>query len=202
MEENQEQEIERIDLIDLIEKNSIVFSAVDKKHVTGFEDGTVKEPAFLNAMAEKRLLLRSLEEIVMVLSAYREESEFDAFGWSGNILAGPDGEALVPQWFEWEDQDGSGGKICEPVIYKTGEDIKAILELITPVDLRAFTKRFNIKKLLKAGGFPLKDEKTLKEHKAEILQALWHDFLNLRSFYQAAALTGKWITGAVLSIDP
>jgi hypothetical protein len=192
---------EQIDLIDLIEKNSVVFSVVDKKHIIGFEDGTVTESELLKAAGERRLILKSLEELIMVLSAYREKSEFDAFGWGGNILAGPSGEALVPQWFEWEDENGGGGKICEPMVYKTGDDIKTIMELVNIVDLKMFTRNFNIKKLLKAGGFPLRDEKSLKNHKAEILQALWHDFLNLRSFYRAAALTGKWITGAVLSLD-
>jgi hypothetical protein len=177
-----------------------IFSAVDKNVVTGFEDGTVSEDTLLQILSNEQLVLKNtFEALGMVLSNYRDESDFDAIGF-GNILAGSDGEALIPEWFKlFTDRIEV---YSDPVMYKDSREIEEACGLMRDMDKKTFIKQFNIKKLIKDNLLEIRrltmpsvllDDRKIIKHKDEIAEKLWKDFAGLRAFYEQSARSGKWM---------
>jgi hypothetical protein len=194
--ENLEEALKNFSRMDFL----VIFSAVDKTVVTGFEDGTINKDTLWKLLANEQLILKNtFESLSMVLGNYRKESEFDAIAF-GDILAGSDGEALIPEWFKLFTERME--VYSDPVMYKDSREIKEACGLMRGIDKKTFLKQFNIKKLIKDDieeltrlTMPsvLPDERKIIKHKDEIAEKLWKDFERLKAFYAEASRNRKWI---------
>ncbi|MDR3201113.1 MAG: YfbM family protein [Spirochaetales bacterium] len=170
-----------------------VFAAVDKELITAFEEGRTGGQELMDEIgkANTSVSLKGTETISLVAGNYREDSGFDNIS-GGEILAGPDGQAFLPEWFEVKDENGCRSQICEPLVYKDAEEVWEVCALARKIDEKTFFRQFDIKKLIKADMFPLLDARDVKKHKKEIALSLWESFGKLKDFYEKAAAAGKW----------
>ena len=170
------------------------FVAVNEELITQFESGEISKQDFPNHfMSGKHLACDSLELITAVLNDYGKTDTFDDIYESGEVLAGKDGEAFIPEWLEFKEANGARYAMCEPMIYKTTEEVKQVYSLIEPIDQKAFSKLWNIKKLIKTQELDGVEAKIMKNQSEELLAMILAEYIELREFYHNAANSNEII---------
>jgi len=162
-----------------------IFSAIDKKQVEKFENGSIREKPFIDILTQSnQIKLSQIDRALNVLADGDEESPYwEVFG--GEVLAGGDGEALVINTISFENEEGGSCEICDPTVYQNEEEAGMISAFLEEINETAFKKQFDTKiKKLTRWSFFNKGKKELKENADEILDVLWEEFDRLRSFYK------------------
>jgi hypothetical protein len=102
---------------------------------------------------------------------------------SGEIVAGSDGEAFMPEYLEIKEADEYQYLVCDPAVFKSAEEVKSIAALLKPLDQKTFSKKANIKKLIKSGWLDGYDPRSVKKEAAYIIDELWKEFTVVRELY-------------------
>jgi hypothetical protein len=172
-----------------------VISLVDTDDILNVENGKIDAEDFIDSLIENRTTIfrGTFELIGYILSECEKFPEFDIVTDEGNIVADSDGEALIPEKFDLACDDGTFFTTGDPVIYKTEEDIRDVLSLISRIDHETFTKKFDVKKLIRIGAFPSDEPRVVKRVQKTIRENTWKDFLVLRGIYEDAERTGKLV---------
>ena len=123
----------------------------------------------------------------LVLTDYGKNLKLDDATGGGEIVAGPDGEAFMPENLNIRNLDGDCCSVSEPMVYKTAEDVKSLNKLLDPVTEHVFKKKANIKKLIKAGWLSDYDKRSVKKEASFIIGELWKEFVTLKKVYRKAA---------------
>ena len=125
--------------------------------------------------------------IALVITGFGKNPELKDAAGGGEVVAGPDGEAFMPEYISVTDAENNGFLVCDPAVFKTAEEVRSISALLESPDKKLFCHRGNIKKLLKAGWLEGYDKKSIKKEADYILGELWNEFVLLREVYRRAA---------------
>ena len=158
---------------------------VEAEWIKGFEKGSLTKSEFLDKLTKNEsLVLENTSEIIdLIVNDYDEEKSM----FIGKIIAGPSGEALVPDAVTIRNEDGDSRMIADPVTFQTEEEVAVIYNTLSGITEQEFQKRFDVKKLAKADAFIWCDDvKTIKKIQAEILALALEDFNKLCYIYKKA----------------
>jgi hypothetical protein len=126
------------------------------------------------------------EGLALIVTDFGKKPELqDVTG--GEVVAGPDGEAFMPEYLSVTDAEDYSFLVCEPVVFKTAEEVRSIRTLLESPDKKLFFNKANIKKLLKAGWLGGYGKRSVKKEADYILGELWNEFVLLREVYRTAA---------------
>ena len=123
----------------------------------------------------------------LVLTDYGKNMALDDATGGGEIVAGPDGEAFIPENLDIRNTEGDCGAVREPMVFKTAPEVKSIEALLEPITEYVFRKKADIKKLLKAGWLDEYDKRSVKKEAGYIIGVLWDECAALREVYRKAA---------------
>jgi hypothetical protein len=127
------------------------------------------------------------EGIALIITEFGKNPVLRDAAGGGEVVAGPDGEAFMPEYLSVTDAEDYRFLICEPVLFKTAEEVRSITTLLESPDKKLFYHKANIKKLLKAGWLDGYDKREVKKEAAYIFGELWNEFVLLREVYRRAA---------------
>ena len=168
------------------------FVALNEELIRQFETGAISKQDFIHHLTVgKHFASDAIELIAAVLGGYGKTDAFEIIDEGGEILAGADGEALIPEWLEFEESNGPRYAMCDPMTYKTVEETGQVYSLIASVDEEAFSKRWDIKKLIKSQEISGDEAKIMKKQSDELLLATLENYTQLLHFYKEAADSGK-----------
>jgi len=155
-----------IDEIDTISS----FFAIDSQRIRDYSEGKISKKDFVEVLKQsEKLFAEQLELLEFVLGDDKDNDFTDIF--TGEVLAGADGEAFVPQWLEFGGANGAVNIISEPATYRTASEVKEAVTVFENINEKIFKKRVKSKKLGK-----LIDS-----------EVLWESFIELKDFYIQAA---------------
>ena len=164
------------------------FVAISEDVIHRFERGEISKQDFPKQLLSNAHLTSDTSELVTaVLGEYGKTDDFELIDEGGEVLADADSEAFIPEWIEFENSNGAKCAMCEPMVYKTVEEVKQIHALTLSVDEAEFTKRWNIKKLIKLQELDGLDAEIMKKQGEELCLIVLNDYMQLRDFYKTAA---------------
>ena len=136
--------------------------------------------------------LEMTDGLDIILTDYGKNMALDDATGGGEIVAGPDGEAFMPESIDIRFESESGeiansGAVREPMVFKTAEEVTSLAALLEPITEKAFYKRADIKKLLKAGWLADYDTRSVKKEADFIIGELWKECAALKEEYRKAA---------------
>lgn len=170
------------------------FIAVEPQIIADFEKGAADKKTFINTLRKNNILSANTFEIIdFILTEGSEDSPLTIFTGEGEILAGADGEALMFEWIDFENEDGVKYSMCDPAVYKNKEDLEKAVKLSLSTERDAFKNKFNFRKMEDAGVFISDDEEYVRDNENEIISAAYEDFTKIRKFYLDALNAGKYV---------
>jgi sugar fermentation stimulation protein len=171
------------------------FVPLEESVVAAFSAGELDGNALMAQIcAEKGLaVLDDLTGLDLVLTDFGKSPAFEDATDGGEIVAGPDGEAFMPEYLTVSEPDGSGYHICEPMVFKTAEEVRAAAAMLMGIDEKAFRNKADIKKLIKSGWLSGYDKRSVKKEADYIKTTLLAQFAMLRTPYLQAAAQGKGV---------
>jgi|GEM_PF-3735112 len=157
---------------------------IDYELINSFETGKLDKDAFVKRVSDKEYAPfdEMLEIIDMIVCNYDEHNSI----LGGEVLASPDGEALIMNPLLFKQESDFYRIIADPVIYQTESETEEIYGKLSGISEEGFRKRFDIKKLIQANVFAGYDEKEIEKSKAEIEEAALESFKQLCAFYKTA----------------
>ncbi|MCL1815566.1 MAG: YfbM family protein [Treponema sp.] len=138
-------------------------------------------------------LLEMTDGLDLVLSDFGKNQKLCDITYAGEIVAGSDGEAFIPEYLNVKEADGYQYIICDPAVFKSATEVKSIAALLEPLNQEAFSKKANIKKLIKSGWLDAYDPRSVKKEASFIINELWNGFAVLQELYLKAAEQQKGI---------
>jgi hypothetical protein len=130
--------------------------------------------------------LEMTEGLDLVLSDFGKNQALCDVIISGEIVAGSDGEAFMPESLTVKEADGHQYSVHDPAVFKSSKEVQAIAALLESFDQKTFFKRADIKKLLKSGWLDGYDPRSVKKEAGYIIDELWKEFTALREIYRKA----------------
>jgi hypothetical protein len=169
------------------------FLPIEENVITDFTSGKLNETAFLELLFTSPDItpLEMTEGIDLVLSGYGKTNAYDEVTCGGEIVAGPDGEAFMPEQVDVREQDDHAYVISDPMVSKTAEEVAVITALLSSIDEQDFRKKADIKKLIKSGWLDGYDKRSVKKEAQYIISALQEEYISLRDVYEKAAKNKK-----------
>jgi hypothetical protein len=161
--------------------------------VAAFTAGDLDEAELMERIALSPDLtpLEMTEGLDLVLGDFgRNQALCDAIV-SGEIVAGSDGEAFIPEYLTVKEADGQQYAASDPAVFKSSGEVRSIAALLQPFDQETFFKKADIKKLLESGWLDGYDPRSVKKEAAYIIDELWKEFTALREVYRRASEQGK-----------
>lgn len=166
--------------------------AVKNELLDAFFTGELSEKEFIRQIADKTWFVAKLLDVMqVVLGEYGKDKRFETFAAGGEIVAGPDGEALIPQWLEGVTPEGQNFAICEAATYKEAFEINDEYELIKNMAQEDFFARWNLNKFAKYQGLGFIEKLSLKKYEEEFCYEMLQEFLQIQNFYLEAAKGGN-----------
>lgn len=88
-----------------------------------------------------------------VLTCFGKDPAMNETTGAGDIVAGADGEAYVPEYLEVGDPNGCHHLIFEPAVFKTSAEAESVARLLDPMTEETFFKRADIKSSSNQAGW-------------------------------------------------
>jgi hypothetical protein len=124
-----------------------------------------------------------MEILNILLNKKKKNDTFDKVFQGGEIIAGPDGEALLFDIVSFKDEDDYEGEVADPVVYKTPEEAMENHLLLKSIDNKIINN-LNIKKLEKSFGVDGYFDDVTKE---KLVSDLFETLNRFRTFYENAS---------------
>jgi hypothetical protein len=165
------------------------FQPIEETVIAAFAAGDFDEPGLIEhiRITSNITSLEMTEALELVLSDFGKNRELCGVITGGEIVAGSNGEAFMPEYLSVKESDGYQYLICEPAVCKSAEEVQAIAVLLEPIDQKKFFKKADIKKLIKSGWLDGYDPRSVKKEAVYIIDELWKEFTALREVYRRAA---------------
>jgi hypothetical protein len=132
-----------------------------------------------------------MDGLDLVVSDFGKNQELSEVIGGGEIVAGSDGEAFMPEELIVKEADGFQYSVSDPAVFKTAREVQSIAALLESFDQKTFFKKAAIKKLLKSGWLDGYDPRSVKKEADYIIAELWKEFILLRDVYRKASEQGK-----------
>jgi hypothetical protein len=135
--------------------------------------------------------LEMMDGLDLVVSDFGKNQELSEVIGGGEIVAGSDGEAFIPEYLTVKEADGRQYAVSDPAVFKSVGEVQSIVALLQPFDRETFFKKADIKKLLKSGWLDGYDPRSVKKEAAYVIDELWKEFTALQEVYRKASEQGK-----------
>jgi len=176
------------------------FLPMDESTIEAFSAGKIGKTELMDLICKVPDItpMEMTDGLDFVLTDYGKNMALDDATGGGEVVAGPDGEAFVPENLEMRYLDGSGdtmpdgslavrnATISEPMVFKTADEVMALKKLLDPITEHVFNKKADIKKLVKAGWLADYDKRSVKKEAGFIIGELWKEFVKLKKVYRKA----------------
>jgi len=183
------------------------FLPMDESTIDAFSAGKIGKTELMDLICKVPDItpMEMTDGLDLVLTDYGKNMALDDATGGGEIVAGPDGEAFMPENLEIRYLDGSGdtmpdgslavrnATISEPMVFKTAEEVRSLKKLLDPITEHVFNKKADIKKLIKAGWLADYDKRSVKKEAGFIIGELWKEFVKLKKVYRKATEQQKGI---------
>ena len=171
------------------------FVPLDESVVTAFSAGEIDAATLMAQVCCQPdfTAFDDLSGIELVLTDFKSAPEYEQAACGGEIVADKNGEACMPEYLTIKYQDGGGFHICEPMVFKTAEEVNKIHTLLDVFSEQTFAKQANIKKLAKSDWLAGLDKREVKKEAEHIVGELWAEFLRLREVYKSALSQSKGV---------
>jgi hypothetical protein len=172
------------------------FVPLDESAVAAFTAGEIDAGAFMAQICAEPVItaLEDLTGLAYVLTDFGKSPELEEATGGGEMVIGPDNEAFMPEHLTVTESDGGGYHICDPMVFKTAEEVKALTTRLMSIDEKTFRKKADIKKLIKSGWLDGYGKHLVKKEADYIVTELLAQFAMLRTAYLKAAAHGKgWV---------
>jgi hypothetical protein len=171
------------------------FMPVEEAAITAFAAGSFDGSGLMECIraSEDIIVLEMTEGLDLVLSDFGKNQALCDVIIGGEIVAGSNGEAFIPESLTVKEADGHRYSVNDPAVFKSFKDVQTIAALLESFDQKAFCKRADIKRLLKAGWFDGYDPRSVKKEAGYIIDELWKEFTALREIYRKALEQQKGI---------
>jgi hypothetical protein len=165
------------------------FLPVEEAVITAFAGGNFDEPELMERIRLSAGItpLEMTEGLDLVLSDFGKNQALRDVITGGEIVAGSDGEAFVPEYLTVKEADGYQYIVSDPAVFKSAGEVQSLAALLEPFNQKTFTGKADIKKLLKSGWLEGYDPRTVKKEAAYIIDELWKEFTALREVYRKAS---------------
>jgi len=170
----------------------MLFLPMDEGTVEAFAEGKISSDEMMDMLSTPDAVPIELSlGLELVLTDFGKDETLSEATGGGEIVAGPDGEAFIPELLDMRTKDGGRFYIADPLVFKTVEEVRNINSLLEPIGKEGFFKKAKIKKLIDSGWLDGYDEKSVKKEADNIIGMLWEEFVLLRSAYVKAAEENK-----------
>lgn len=178
---------------------AVYYIPMEEAVIDAFADGGLDKKGLMERIYASTdfVPLELGEGISFVLIDFGKDEVMEDVTDGGEIVAGPDGEAFMPEHLRVTEADGYQYTVCEPMAFKTAKEVQAIFTLIEPITEKVFVKKANIKKLIKSGWLEGYDKKSVIKEANYIIGGLWEEFVQLREIYRKATEEMKGILNFV-----
>ncbi|GHT14479.1 hypothetical protein FACS189426_20850 [Bacteroidia bacterium] len=172
---------------------TVYFLPMEESVIAAFAAGELDSAGLMGSICVSPDVtpLELTEGLALVLTDFGRQPKFEEATGGGEIVAGPDGEAFIPERLSVTEPEAGERLICEPMVFKAADEVRALAALLMPVDEKTFRKRVNVRKLLKFGWPHGYGKHPVKEEADYIIAALLAEFAMLRTSYLKAAAHGK-----------
>ncbi|MDR1507457.1 MAG: YfbM family protein [Treponema sp.] len=182
------------------------FLPVEEATIAAFADGNLDEPGLMDHIRASFDItpLEMTEGLDFVLTGFGKKQELCDIIISGEIVAGRNGEAFIPEYLLVKEVDGYQYSVSDPAVFKSAGEVQFIVTLLEPFDKKTFFRKANglvrylklsnnpiIKKLLKLPWLEDYDPRSVKKEADFIIGELWKEFTALREVYRKASEQGK-----------
>ena len=177
------------ELVESLISAMVCYLPMEGEVIDSFAAGNLSKSGFIEKVGDSTGIetFENLSAIEYILTDFGKDETFSMVTDGGEIVAGADGEAFIPETLTFTEQGGSQFVICEPMVFKTASEVKEIKELLETVNEKIFFKKADVEKLIKFGEFDNIDVREAKRNADIIVEALWEDFVRLREVYCMAA---------------
>ncbi|MDR2943713.1 MAG: YfbM family protein [Methanosarcinales archaeon] len=191
--ENSGQSGDSYEILDTPVNAVTYFLPMDEADIAAFSAGEIEPAELMELICELPDItaVTMPEGLDLILTDFGKSPGMENITEGGEIVAGADGEAFMPEFLEMTEWDGYSFLVCEPMAFKTAEEVKAIAALLVPVDEKEFRRKADIKKLIKSGWLDEFDKASVKKEAGYIIGMLWEEFAFLCEVYQKAAAQEK-----------
>jgi hypothetical protein len=171
------------------------FLPIEEAAITAFAAGNFDEPGLMEHIRASADItpLDMTDGLDLVLSDFGKNQALRDAITGGEIVAGSDGEAFMPEYLTVKEADGDRYSVSDPAVFKSSKEVQTIAALLESFDQKTFFKKADIKKLLKSGWLDGYDPRSVKKEADYIIGELWKEFTDLREIYRKAMEQRKGI---------
>jgi hypothetical protein len=165
------------------------FLPIEEATITAFSAGDFDDLALIERIriSPDIIQLEMSRGLELVLSDFDKNPELSDVVSGGEIVAGSDGEAFMPEELIIKEEGGFQYYVSDPAVFKTAQEVQSINTLLESFDQKTFFKKADIKKLLKSGWLEDYNPRSVKKEADYIIAELWKEFISLREVYRKAA---------------
>jgi hypothetical protein len=168
---------------------STFFQPIDETTITAFAAGDFDESGLLEhiRMSSDIISLEMPEGLELVVSDFGKNHALRNVITNGEIIAGSNGEAFIPEYLTVKEADGCQYTVNDPAVFQSAEEVQSIAALLEVYNRKTFFKKADIKKLIQSGWLEGYDPRLVKKEAAYIIEELWKEFTALREVYRRAS---------------
>jgi hypothetical protein len=165
------------------------FLPIEETSIAAFSTGDFDVPAMIERIriSPDIIQLEMSRGLELILGDFGKNQDLSEVIAGGEIVAGSDGEAFIPEELIVKEEDGSQYYVSDPAVFKTAREVQSINALLESVDQKMFFKKADIKKLVKSGWLEGYDPRSVKKEAAYIIGELWKEFILLKEVYRGAS---------------
>jgi hypothetical protein len=165
------------------------FLPIEETVITAFAGGTIDEPGLIEHIRRSAAItpLEMTEGLDLVVSDFGKNQALCAIITGGEIVAGNNGEAFIPEYLTVKEADAYQYVVADPAVFKSAGEVQSIAALLEPFDQKTFVRKAAVKKLLKSGWLEGYDPRSVKKEAGYIINELWKEFTALREVYRRAS---------------
>ena len=164
------------------------FLPLEETVIAGFASGGIDGPLLMERIrgASNSTALEMTEGLELVLSDFGKNRLLCRVITGGEIVAGSDGEAFMPEYLTVK-EEGCQYLVSDPAVFKSAEEVQSLARLLEPFDRKIFFKKADIKKLIKFGWLEGYDLRQVKKEAQYIIDELWKECTALKEVYRRAS---------------
>ena len=170
------------------------FVSLPKSTVEDFENGRIDRKELLEKFdSAKNMDSGELFEVIKcTLETFASENPAVAFICEErHILVDSDGEALLLETHKPADDDDY--EICEPVGYKTTEELQIAVEFLQSFEYNDFKNTFSIRNVMQETSFALYDTQSVIDKQDYICDSAFRELQKLGNFYRQSLAEQNYV---------
>lgn len=165
---------------------TVYFVPMQQSVIEDFASGFCGKKEFASGVcaAADVAAFENLEGVSLLLTGYGKIPNNVEITEGGEIVADSDGNAYLPESWEFSSPDGQTFSVCEPAVFKSPEEVKRYSAYLAGLD---FDKLINPRKLKKSEFLSEYSRCSIKKELPYIIDELRSEFVKLQEVYRIAS---------------